>query len=245
MAAFESVLLNEPPQEKPQEEVPAPKRRRLTLPHEVTTEHVGADIDSIVSQADDEAMEGFRTLPDAANTEPFVDSVSSDVSRGLAHGLDDSELPVVTELEMDEFHSGLSLEPLRPAHGVEFSGLSDADKDAVFAEAKKRADGLANQENETGEDPQQRVAEGILRAKQLLDDAERRMFEAEQRYAQAETDRLGWQAKAEETSDVSSQQEYVRALRVANELKAELKKRVENTEKMRAAYGQVTRVIHH
>ncbi len=195
---------------------------------------VPTDVDPVVQQVLRE-VEGreasrFHGSELAANTSLYIDS----------------ELPEVSDSDMGAFDALVKGTPaIKPSETVLTDDLSleplpkgDA-KDWAF-EAARQASLKSSQEHfadtRVGAE---KTADAILRAKELLDDAERRVDEAEERYAQAETDRIGWQG------DVSSQQKLVEASRVSAELKTELGKRMENARKMRAAYDQVAKVILH
>ena len=191
-----------------------------------TASETTPEAQGVLYEAERDELASFHKSVPAANEEPFVDRRPS----GLAFGLD-ADLPEVTELPMEEFHGDFALGTPSQARTVEFSGLSAADKDAVFAAAKERIEKSVVQEDGTKEQAQQKVAEGILKAKQMLDDAERVIDELHQRYTMKVTERLGMESAPEFEKEIA-------------DLKAEIVRREQRFATMQAAYSKATKPLH-
>lgn len=191
---------------------------------------VDPEAEKVLLDAEGEEQSGFHKSVPAANAEVFVDSIPAE-GDGLAHGLNNNDLPVVTEVGMEEFHAGLGLEPKTADKGVDFNSLSLADQRAAMEAAQQKAHQSVSQEPLLFDDEKSvATAEGILRAKELLDRAERELEESHQQYSQMVTDQLGKGTTPEIQQKITG-------------LKNDIMRREKNLAIMQATYKKATQPI--
>lgn len=183
-------------------------------------EPVSDEAARLLEQAEGVEQEGFHTSVPAANEARLAGQ----------DNLDETALPEVEELPMEEFHAGLKL-----------AGEDPRDKDALFRAAKERIERPVVQSIDV---QQEKRAEGILQAARILEQAEKRLQEAEQRWSQAETDRMGVESRLE---GYATNEEYRTELRQATERASELRKELDRqsavVKEMRAAYANANKPI--
>lgn len=180
----------------------------------------------VLRESEGEEREGFqKSVPPS---EAVVREAADVIARAKGLG----ELPEVAELPVEDFHGDLTVKPVTHAHTVDFRGLSEADKQAVFGAAQEQAKKTVAKNEGAFTSQQLAMAESILRAGDILADAERRLGETEQKWAQAETDRAGIVAR----EGGASREELDVATQRTHELKTELVRRQDSVAKMRAVY---------
>lgn len=193
--------------------------------NQLPAEDVDSDSATILQQAEDVEQQGFPS------SVPPNEEAVREATDVIARVRELDALPEVTELPMEEFHAGLEL-----------AGPGLGNKDQIFADAKRRVEGVSGESIDVR---QEKRADSILQAAHLLEQAEKRLQDAEQRWAQAETDRMGVESRIDEgsTTQAVSSAELQQVTERTKQLKQELDRQRGVVEKMRSVYKSINQPI--